>query len=109
MLMITIRFQVRPEWCDRWLDLVDEFTQATRSEPGTLWFRWSRSVDDPCEFVLVEAHRDEDVEEHLSSPLIPKIQREWPQALVATPKIVVAQAPGDDWSPMAQLPVPAPV
>ena len=34
------------------------FTAATRSEPGCLWFDWSRSLDDPTEYVLVEAFRD---------------------------------------------------
>ena len=50
-----------------WLDLVDEFTQATRNEPGNLWFEWSRSVDDPNEFVLVEAFMDDAAEAHVKS------------------------------------------
>jgi quinol monooxygenase YgiN len=37
-----------------------EFTEATRAEPGNLWFEWSRSLDDPMEYVLVEAFRDGD-------------------------------------------------
>ncbi len=47
MIFITVKFKVRPEYTDGWLDLVDDFTQATRAEPGNLWFEWSRSVDDP--------------------------------------------------------------
>ena len=38
--------------------LTREFTEATRAEPGNLWFDWSRSLDDPTEYVLVEAFRD---------------------------------------------------
>ena len=59
MIFITVKFKVRPEYVDGWLDLVDDFTQATRREPGNLWFEWSRSVDDPNEFVLVEAFQDD--------------------------------------------------
>jgi quinol monooxygenase YgiN len=58
MIFITVKFKVRPEYADDWLTLVDPFTQATRKEPGNLWFDWSRSIDDPNEFVLVEAFRD---------------------------------------------------
>jgi len=53
------KFKAKPDWSDRWLDLVRDFTEATRAEPGNLWFDWSRSVEDPSEFVLVEAFRDE--------------------------------------------------
>jgi quinol monooxygenase YgiN len=55
MIFITVKFKVRPEYAEDWLTLVEPFTQATRKEPGNLWFDWSRSVDDPNEFVLVEA------------------------------------------------------
>ena len=58
MIFIVVKFQVKPEWADRWVELVTPFTEATRAEPGNLWFEWSRSVDNPAEFVLVEAFRD---------------------------------------------------
>ncbi len=52
--------QVKPDWVDRFTELVTPFTGATRAEPGGMWFEWSRSLDDPEEFVLVEAFRDDD-------------------------------------------------
>lgn len=107
MLTITIRFHVRPEWSDKWLDLVAEFTEATRAEESNAWFWWSRSVDDPCVFYLLEGHQEAGVAAHLASPMIPKIQREWPQALVATPTAILVNVPGDGWAPMNDLlPVP---
>jgi quinol monooxygenase YgiN len=106
VLVITIRFTVRPEWTDRWPGLVEEFTSATRAEEDNLWFQWSRDVDDPRVFYLMEGHRESGVEEHLRSPLIPKIQREWPQALVDTPVVLKAAVPGDGWEPLDLLPVP---
>ena len=107
MVSITVRYRVRPEWVDRWLEMVDEFTVETRKERANLWFIWTRNVDDPSEFFLIEAHREELVEEHLASPLIPKITREWPEALLETPQILMATLPGDDWSVMERMPVPA--
>jgi quinol monooxygenase YgiN len=60
MIFVIATFQVRPEDADRWMDVVADLTRATRSEPGGLWFDWSRSVDDPNEYVQVEAFRDND-------------------------------------------------
>ena len=58
MIFIVVKFKVKPEWSERWADLVADFTHATRQEPGNLWFDWSRSLDDPNEYVLVEAFKD---------------------------------------------------
>ena len=105
MQVVVIRFPVREEWVDRWLDVVDEFTRATRAEDSNLWFWWARSVDEPGVFFLLEGHREEGVEQHLKSPLIPKIQREWPAALVETPRVLMTTMPGNDWRELALLPV----
>ena len=60
VIFITAKFRVLSEHADRWGDITREFTEATRAEPGNLWFDWSRSLDDPTEYVLVEAFRDGD-------------------------------------------------
>jgi quinol monooxygenase YgiN len=107
MLTIMVRFEVLPEWADRWLDLTREFTDSTRAEESNAWFLWSRDVQDPCVFYLLEGHREEGVQAHLASPLIPKIKKEWPQALVRTPTAYMSTGQGDSWTPMdEQLPVP---
>jgi quinol monooxygenase YgiN len=49
MIFIAAKFPVLLEHADRWLEIVDEFTRATRGEPGCLWFEWSRSVEDPTD------------------------------------------------------------
>jgi hypothetical protein len=38
---------VRPEYADSRISLVEEFTAATRAEPGNLFFDWFQSVEDP--------------------------------------------------------------
>ena len=52
MIFIAAKFKVRPEYADQWPEHTREFTEATRNEPGCLWFDWSRSVEDPNEYVF---------------------------------------------------------
>jgi len=42
VLSITMRFRIRPEWADRWMEMVEEFTAATRAERANLWFIWTQ-------------------------------------------------------------------
>jgi quinol monooxygenase YgiN len=105
MYLIVVKFPTRPEYTDRWLDLVHDFTEATRAEPGNLWFEWSRSVTDPHEFVLVEAFTDDGAGPHVNSDHFKKAMPELLPALAATPKIVSRQVDGDGWDEMGELKV----
>jgi quinol monooxygenase YgiN len=58
MIVITVRFPVKPEYADTFLDELREGTQAVRDEPGCLWYIWARNAEDPSEFVLTEGYRD---------------------------------------------------
>ena len=108
MIFITAKFQVRPEYAERWAELSGDFTTATRAEPGCLWFDWSRSLADPNEYVLVEAFRDGDAGgAHVRSAHFKEAQRTLPQYLAATPRIVNATVEQDDWSELGELAVPS--
>jgi quinol monooxygenase YgiN len=106
MIFITAKFKIRAEDADRWADITDSFTEATRSEDGCLWFDWSRSLDDPTEYVLVEAFRDGDAgARHVGSQHFKDAQRDLPPHLVETPRIVNFEVPGDDWSRLGEMAV----
>ncbi|OHV29142.1 MULTISPECIES: putative quinol monooxygenase [Pseudofrankia] len=108
MIFITAKFRVRPEEADRWPVIVEEFTRATRSEPGCLWFDWSRSIEDPAEYVLVEAFRDDDAgAAHVQSAHFQAARQMLPQHLAETPRIVNVTIPQDDWSLLGEMAVPA--
>ncbi|MEV0966164.1 MULTISPECIES: putative quinol monooxygenase [unclassified Streptomyces] len=107
MIFITAKFRVRPEHADRWPEIAADFTRATRAEPGCLWFDWSRSVEDPTEYVLVEAFRDDEAGgAHVRSAHFRAAQQTLPPHLVATPRIVHMSVPQDDWSPLGEMAVP---
>jgi quinol monooxygenase YgiN len=106
MIFITARFRIRPEDADRWPEISRPFTEATRAEAGCLWFDWSRSIDDPTEYVLVEAFRDGDAgAAHVNSDHFKAAQKELPPHLAETPRIVNASVPGTDWSELGELAV----
>jgi quinol monooxygenase YgiN len=105
MIFIAAKWPVKPEYADQWLDLVKDFTEATRAEPGNLWFDWSRSVEDPNEFVLLEAFQDDAAEAHVTADHFKQAQAALPQYLVETPRIVNFQLPGEDWSRLGEMEV----
>jgi len=106
MIFITAKFRVRPEAVDAWPELTADFTAATRAEPGCLWFEWSRSLDEPDVFVLVEAFRDDAAGgAHVQSAHFRAAQQSLPAHLVATPQIVNFSLPQDDWSLLGEMAV----
>lgn len=104
MIFITARFRVRPTYADRWPEIAGDFTRATRAEPGCLWFFWNRGVDDPNEYVLVEAFRDEQSgAEHVHSEHFKAAQQTLPPYLVETPRVVNTAVEQDDWSLLGEM------
>ena len=106
MIFITAKFRVLPEHAEAWPELSRSFTQATRAEPGCLWFDWSRSLDDPNEYVLVEAFRDGDAGgAHVRSEHFRTAQEELPRYLAETPRIVSQVVEQDGWSELGEMEV----
>ena len=106
MIFITAKVRLRPEDADRWPEIAGPFTEATRSEPGCLWFDWFRGVEDPTEYVLVEAFRDDAAgAAHVQSAHFAAAQRTLPPHLAETPQVVNATVPQDDWSLLGELAV----
>ena len=104
MIFIAARFRVLTEHADAWPEISRELTEATRAEEGCLWFEWSRSVEDPHEYVLVEAFRDADAGgAHVGSDHFKNAQQTLPQHLAETPRIVNAEVPGTDWSELGEM------
>ena len=106
MIFITAKFKVLPEDADAWPEISRSFTEATRAEAGCLWFDWSRSVDDPHEYVLVEAFADDEAgAAHVQSDHFNAARRDLPPHLAETPRIVNFSVPGTDWSELGELAV----
>ena len=107
MIFITAKFRIKPEYADAWPEIAKSFTEATRAEEGCLWFDWSRSLDDPNVYVLVEAFRDDAAgAAHVQSAHFQKATAQLPAYLAETPHIVNVTAPGSEWSRLGEMAVP---
>lgn len=107
MIFITATFRVRPEHAESWPQITHDFTEATRSEPGCRWFEWSRSVEDPTRYVLLEAFADERAgAAHVGSQHFRLAQEKLPPHLTETPRVINVTIPQDDWSELGEMAVP---
>ncbi|WP_047871449.1 putative quinol monooxygenase [Nocardiopsis sp. RV163] len=107
MILIVVKFRVRPEVGDGFLDAVADFTAATRAEPGNLWFEWSRSVERENEFVLVEAFKDGAAGAHVDSDHFRDGLAAMKPLLTETPLIVSRAVEGEGWDRMGELTIDA--
>ncbi|MEU8886417.1 putative quinol monooxygenase [Streptomyces sp. NPDC048442] len=106
MIFIVVKFPVKPEYADSWMRHVEAFTTATRAEPGNLWFQWSRSVEDPNEYVVVEAFQDDAAGAHVDSDHFRAAMETMRPLLRHTPEIVSTTIEGaSGWSEMGELKV----
>ncbi|GAA1038806.1 putative quinol monooxygenase [Streptomyces murinus] len=104
MIFIVVKFPVKPEHTEAWPQHVEAFTRATRAEPGNLWFEWSRSLEDPDTYVLVEAFRDGTGEAHVNSDHFRAGLEAMRPLLRRTPDIVSTTIEGaNGWNAMGEL------
>ena len=105
MILIVVKYRTKPEWTQRWPELVREFTEATRAEPGNIFFEWSKSLESEDEYVLVEAFQDDAGEAHVTSDHFAKGLEAMKPALAETPKIISRTVEGAGWDEMGELQV----
>lgn len=103
MIFICVKWKVKPEHVEAWPELTREFTEATRAEPGNLFFEWSRSVEEPDTYVLIEAFKEDAAEAHVNSDHFRKAQAELPQYLPSTPQVRNVVMPGDHWDELGEF------
>ena len=105
MILIVVKWPVRAEFDDQWPELVREFTEAVRAEPGNVFFEWSRSVDEPSTWVLVEGFGDADAGSvHTASEHFRTAISEMPDWVAATPSIMYVDSPDlTGWGPMGEV------
>lgn len=104
MILVVVKFTIRPDRTGDWFNLVDDFTEATRQEPGNLFFEWSRNVAVPNQFILLEAFASRAAgEAHVRSAHFMTAMAWMPEVIATKPEIIHVEVPGAGWSQMAEL------
>ena len=105
MILINVKWTVKPEYAEQFPSLVKEFTDAVRREPGNIFFEWARHLEEDNTYVLVEAFQDDAAEAHVTSDHFKAAQAELPPYVVETPQIRNMQIPGDHWDTLGEFEV----
>ncbi|MET7643536.1 putative quinol monooxygenase [Streptomyces sp. NPDC005426] len=104
MIFIAVKFTVRSAERDNWLPAVEEFTLATRQEPGNVFFDWSYSVENPDQFVLLEAFASPEAgAAHVQSAHFAAAMDTMADLVAEVPEIINVEVPGEGWSRMAEV------
>jgi len=106
LIFIVVKWTPKPEHVENFPNLVADFTNATRAESGNLFFEWSRSLENPSEYVLVEGFRDGDAGgEHVNSEHFKTFVAKAPEILASTPLIISHSIDATGWSEMGEIKV----
>jgi len=105
VILIVVKFPVRPERTEEWTTLSDDYTRAVRAEEGNLFFEWSRSLDEPDTYVLVEGFRNAEAGgAHVGTQAFKDFVDRAPDLVAAQPRILYVDAPElSGWGPMGEI------
>ena len=88
-----VRFPIRPEKTDEWLELADFYTRAVQAEPGNHFFQFSRSLEDENEYVCIEGFADAAAgQQHMKQDHVARFMSTMPDLVSARPKIIYVDA-----------------
>lgn len=106
MILINVKFHVKPDHADTFLSDIAWYTNATRAEEGNIFFDWYRDPADPSQFILIEGFHDDAAAAHVNSDHFQRACVEVPTYLVETPEIINTIIPGKtEWDRMAEFQV----
>lgn len=105
MILINVMFPIRPEKTDEWLELADYYTKAVNAEPGCLYFKISRDLEDENNYVTVEGFVDGEAGgEHMKQDHVARFMSEMPALVSARPQIIYIDNPDTPgWGDMGEI------
>jgi quinol monooxygenase YgiN len=105
VILIVVKFPVRPERAEEWSALAADYARAVNAEEGSLFFEWSRSLEEPDTFVCVEGFRNSDAgASHVGTQAFRDFVERAPDLVAAQPEIIYVDAPDvAGWGPMGEI------
>ena len=105
MIYISVKFTIRADKADKFIEATAAYTAATRAEVGNIFFEWSRSVDDPNTFVLLEAFQGPEAgAAHVAGAHVQDFFGWAPDWVSEKPKIIyIDRLDLTGWGPMGEI------
>jgi len=105
VILIVVKFPVRPDRAEEWSTIAADSAPAVQAEEGSLFFEWSKSLEEPDLFVCVEGFRDADAgASHVGTQAFKDFVAEAPDLVAAQPQIIYVDAPDvAGWGPMGEI------
>jgi quinol monooxygenase YgiN len=105
VILIVVKFPVRPDRAEEWSALAADYARAVSSEEGSLFFEWSKSLTEPDTFVCVEGFRNSDAgAAHVGTDAFKNFVDVAPDLVAAQPQIIYVDAPDiAGWGPMGEI------
>jgi quinol monooxygenase YgiN len=105
VILIVVKFPVRPDRAQEWSGLAADYAHAVNAEAGSLFFEWSKSLEEPDTFVCVEGFRDADAgAAHVGTDAFKRFVEHAPDLVSAQPQIIYVDAPDvSGWGPMGEI------
>ena len=93
MILINVKFPIRPDKSAERLELADSYAKAVRAEPGNRFFEFWRSLDDPNTYVCIEGFADAEAgAEHMQQSHVQHFMETAPDSVSAPPHIIYVDA-----------------
>jgi quinol monooxygenase YgiN len=105
VIVIVVKFPVRPERTEEWTSLARDYAAAVDAEEGSVFFEWSRSLEDPDTFVCIEGFRDAAAGgAHVDTEHFRRFVDVAPDLVSAQPQIMYIDAPDvSGFGPMGEI------
>ncbi|MFD8492917.1 putative quinol monooxygenase [Amycolatopsis sp. NPDC059657] len=104
MILINIKFPIRPDKIDEWVELANAYARDVNTEEGCLFFQISRSLTDENEFICIEGFKDAEAgAAHVKHSYVKEFFEAAPDLVSAQPQIIYLDAPHDGFGPMGEI------
>ncbi len=105
MIYITVKKKLEPGTADAYLAASQAYTDATRAEPGNMFYEHYRSVDDPDTILTIEAFVDKAAgEAHVATDHFQNgVEGDAKQYIAERPDIMYIDVDRDGWDKMSEF------
>lgn len=105
MILINVKFPVRDDKLDEWMDVARRYRDAVNDEPGNAYFEWSRELDAPNTFVTIEVFADAHAgASHTETDHFTAFVEAAPDLVSGQPEIIYVDSDDiDGWGPMGEI------